>query len=160
MPRPRAQSFTRVADESTGPAGAPAPGSSAFLWLRGADEPRRPSDGPHRSSRAAVSRPRFGEPEARQHAAVEARHRACYMVPCGARRCPGPLWRASQRQNTIACDVASAVSKPRDGDGPHPSGKWRMTCYRPHDLTPVVIDHPLRRLADAEIAARAVQAAG
>ena len=35
-----------------------------------------------------------------------------------------------------------------------------MTCYRPHDLTPVVIDHPLSRLADAEIDARAVQAAG
>jgi len=68
--------------------------------------------------------------------------------------------RASQRQNTIACDVASAVSKPRDGDGPHPSGKCRMTCYRPHDLPPVVIDHPLSRLADAEIDARAVQAAG
>ena len=35
-------------------------------------------------------------------------------------------WQASRRQNTLACDVARAVSKPRDGDGPHPSGKCQL----------------------------------
>jgi hypothetical protein len=35
----------------------------------------------------------------------------------GARRCPGPPWRTPQRQETLACEVATAVSKPRDGMG-------------------------------------------
>jgi hypothetical protein len=42
----------------------------------------------------------------------------------GARRCPGPPWRTPQRQETLACEVATAVSKPRDGDGLRPSGKF------------------------------------
>jgi hypothetical protein len=41
---------------------------------------------------------------------------------------PIPTWHASRRQNILACDVARAVSKPRDGDGPHPSAKWRLKC--------------------------------
>src|SRR5262249_36567242 len=35
-------------------------------------------------------------------------------------------WQASRHQNTLACYVARAVSKPGDGDGPHPSGKCRF----------------------------------
>src|SRR5262249_51279182 len=38
-------------------------------------------------------------------------------------------WRASRRQNTLACDVARAVSKPRDGGGP-PS-IWEMSGSLP-----------------------------
>jgi hypothetical protein len=59
-------------------------------------------------------------------AAPGVRPRVPAVRPNGARRCPGPPWRASRRQNTLACDVARAVSKPRDGDGPHPSGKCRL----------------------------------
>src|SRR5262249_28986916 len=39
-------------------------------------------------------------------------------------------WQASRRPNTLACDVARAVSKPRNGDGPHPSGKCRFIRHR------------------------------
>src|SRR4029453_10436485 len=33
--------------------------------------------------------------------------------------------RASRRQKTLACEIAKAVSKPRDGGGLRPSGKCR-----------------------------------
>jgi hypothetical protein len=63
---------------------------------------------------------------ARGRAAPGLRPRGAAVRPDGARRRPGPPWRASRRQNTLACEAATALCKPRDGDGHCPSRKCRV----------------------------------
>src|SRR5215472_3658914 len=48
-------------------------------------------------------------------------HERLIVVDDRAQRARGGVrtpWQASRRQNTLACDVARAVSKPKDGNGP------------------------------------------
>jgi hypothetical protein len=73
---------------------------------RGCDHQTQPQADARRVQRKA----------AEGRAAPGLRPRGAAVRPNGARRCPGP-WRASQRQETLACEVATAVSKPRDGMG-------------------------------------------
>src|SRR5262249_46223469 len=72
-----------------------------MLTLEGGNGGRRGSSCARRASSGAVVRPE------------------------AARRRPGPPWRASRRQKTLAWEVARAVSEPMDADGPRPSGKCR-----------------------------------
>src|SRR5262245_19285222 len=142
MPRPRAQSFTRVADEATGPAGAPAPPVPRLLFrLRGADELRRPSDGPHRSSRAAVSRPRFGE--ARSEAARCCRS-ASSRTAKRYRVAPSRVDEGARAAVTARLPSSSVVRR-HDGDLRKACRDCAQPQHRLLDCDGVLPDHPARK---------------
>jgi hypothetical protein len=87
----------------------------------------RPHLGADRKATSARPSPMLTRGVTAGQPGVELRPECVLGVPQSGRTAlggvPDPPWRASRRQNTLACEVTRAVSKTRDGDGPRPSGE-------------------------------------